>query len=162
MSAEKSAWTSAVAFDSKGYPHIADTYYLSNHDQRYRIASWDGKQWQDREVAYAGSRLYEREASYTGLITLDPSDPSIVAISTNVYPNNGKPLGEHHQIFKARLKKTDDTDSINWQQLTDDKHNDNLRPIIVVGEGHKMLIWLKGKYTTYTNYYLDAVGMQLN
>ena len=65
----------ALAFDDKGYPHIAYALYLANNDQRHRLASWDGQKWSDRQVAHAGTRLYEQEASYTGLITLDPTNP---------------------------------------------------------------------------------------
>lgn len=159
LSAEKSAWTSSVAFDDKGYPHIAYTYYLSNQDQRYRLASWDGEQWHDREVAFAGSRLYEREASYTGLISLDPGNPAHAVISTDVNPANGESLDMPHQIFHAEIDLTDDTSSIKWKQLTNDKHNENLRPMIVNSEKHQVIMWLQGQYNTYTDYYLDAVGV---
>ncbi|WP_295801665.1 glycoside hydrolase family 88 protein [uncultured Microbulbifer sp.] len=52
LSANNSAWTSDIAFDDQGHPHIAYTLYLSNTDQRYRLASWDGKEWHDREIAF--------------------------------------------------------------------------------------------------------------
>jgi len=159
LSAEKSAWTSAVAFDKNGYPHIAYTYYLNNQDQRYRLASWDGKQWHDREIAYAGSRLYEREASYTGLVSVEPNDPSHLVISTNVNPNTGEALNMPHQIFRANVQLNDNTDSIKWEQLTHDPHNENLRPMIVNGEDHNVILWLQGQFNTYTDYYLDAVGI---
>ncbi|MEI8607172.1 glycoside hydrolase family 88 protein [Pseudoalteromonas sp. B160] len=159
LSVEKSAWTSSVAFDDKGYPHVAYTYYLNNQDQRYRIASWDGKKWHDREVAFAGSRLYDREASYTGLITVDPSDPSHVVISSNVNPTTGESLSMPHQIFSAHIGLDDDTKSIQWQQLTHDKHNENLRPMIVNSDQHKVIMWLQGQYNSWTDYYLDAVGI---
>ena len=42
--------------------------------------------WEDLEIAYAGKCLYDLESSYTGLATLDPSDPTYVLISTNVNP----------------------------------------------------------------------------
>lgn len=160
LSVEKSAWTSAVAFDKNGYPHIAYTYYLNNQDQRYRLASWDGKKWYDREIAFAGSRLYEREASYTGLVSVDPTNPTHVVISTNVNPNTGKSLAMPHQIFHAKIQLDDNTDNIEWQQLTNDKHNENLRPMIVNGEKHNVILWLQGQFNTYTDYYLDVVGIE--
>ena len=159
LSVEKSAWTSSVAFDDKGYPHIAYTYYLSNQDQRYRLASWDGNKWHDREVAFAGSRLYEREASYTGLIAVDPSDPTHLVISSNVNPTTSKSLAMPHQIFSAHVALDDDTKTIQWQQLTHDKNNENLRPMIVNSDKHKVIMWLQGQYNSWTDYYLDAVGI---
>jgi len=59
-----SAWTSSIAIDANGHPHIGYTLYLNNYDHRYRIASWDGEKWFDREVAFAGKHLYQRESRY--------------------------------------------------------------------------------------------------
>lgn len=160
-SAERSAWTSSIEFDSDGHPHIAYSLYLSNRDQRYRVASWDGSRWIDREVAYAGTRLYEREASYTGLITLDPSDPSNAVISTDVNPLTGEALGGKHQIFRARIPASESRGSIHWERLSYDDKRHNIRPIIATGNDHKAIIWLRGQYRTYTDYNLDAVGLVL-
>ncbi|MDO3385614.1 BNR-4 repeat-containing protein [Gilvimarinus sp. SDUM040013] len=162
LSAEKSAWTSSVAIDSMGHPHIAYSLYLSNTDQRYRIASWDGSQWIDREVAFAGTRLYEREASYTGLITLDPTDPSNVVISTDVDPNSGEPLGGKHQIFKARIADTDTTNNVDWQRISFDDKRHNIRPMVVSEGDTKLILWSRGQFNTYTNYYLDTVGVDVS
>ena len=159
LSAEQSAWTSAITFDSQGFPHIAYSLYLANDDQRYRLASWDGAQWHDREIAYAGSRLYDREASYTGLITLDPQNPQHVVISTDVDPSSGVPLGGKHQVFRATVDQQDDTGSIVWQRLSKDDNQHNIRPMVVRGDKHSVIMWLQGQYNTYTDYDLDAVGL---
>lgn len=50
----------------------------------------------DREVAFAGTCLYPRESSYTGLITLDPEDAQSVYISTDVDPSTGVSTGGTH------------------------------------------------------------------
>ncbi len=65
-----------------------------------------------------------------------------------------------HQIFHAKIQLDDNTDNIEWQQLTNDKHNENLRPMIVNGEKHNVILWLQGQFNTYTDYYLDAVGIE--
>ena len=75
-----------MVIDKNGYPHIAYSVYKTNKDHRYRITSWDGTIWHDREVGLAGTALYDMESSYTGLITLDPVDPSYVVISTDIEP----------------------------------------------------------------------------
>ena len=159
QSAPGSAWTSAMAYDSNGYPHIAYTLYLSNTDHRYRIASWNGEKWIDREVAFAGKCLYDRESSYTGLISLDPMDPSYVVISTDVDPNTGKDLAGKHEIYQAQISATDHVETIHWKAITQNSPVRNLRPTIVRGDGYRVIAWLRGIFESYTNYQLDVVGI---
>jgi len=160
-SVPNSAWTSSIAIDGKGHPHIGYTLYLNNNDHRYRIASWTGSKWIDREVAFAGKCLYTRESSYTGLITLDPSDPSRVYISTDVDPTTGKDAGGKHEIYTATLSAEDDVSSIEWTPVTEHSEYRNIRPILVAGEGYKVLIWLKGSWNTYRDYDVDVTGVVL-
>lgn len=152
------AWTSSMAVDRDGYPHIAYSVYLSNDDHRYRIASWDGKKWIDREVAFAGGCLYERESSYTGLITLDPVDPTVVFISSDVDPNTGESHGGHHEIFRAKIKLGDATGTIRWKAVTHDSPVQNIRPNIVRDGNRRIVLWQRGDFKTFTNYQLDTVG----
>lgn len=159
VSAQESAWTSSIELDEEGHPHIGYTLYLSNTDQRYRLASWDGRQWIDREIAFAGTRLYEREASYTGLVTLDPGDPRHVVISSDVDPSTGQALSGKHQIFHAQIDHADTIDTIHWKQLTNDSGRYNIRPIIVSSHEHRAILWLRGQYNTYTDYFMDVVGI---
>ncbi|WP_051235497.1 glycoside hydrolase family 88 protein [Marinimicrobium agarilyticum] len=159
LSARNSAWTSSLVFDDQGHPHIGYSLYLSNTDQRYRIASWDGEKWIDREVAFAGTQLYEREASYTGLITLNPEDPTEVAISADVNPSTGTALEGKHQIFRAHIGEEDNTSTVEWNQVTHDPARHNIRPMFVPGEKQDALVWVRGQYNTYTDYYMDTVGI---
>lgn len=158
-SAENSAWTSSIVLDGQDHPHIGYTLYLSSADQRYRLASWDGRQWTDREIAFAGTRLYEAEASYTGLVTLDPANPHHVVISTDVHPSTGKTLGGKHQIFEAQVSPDDTINTIHWEQLSKDPERYNIRPIVVSNQDHRAILWLRGQYNAYTDYYLDVVGI---
>lgn len=159
LSAEKSAWTSSIQFDDQGHAHIAYTLYITNTDQRYRLASWNGEKWIDREIAYAGTRLYDLEASYTGLVALDPEDPGHIVISSDVNPSTGEPLGGKHQIFRAHVNLDDNKDSIHWEQLTYDYERHNIRPIIVNDEEHSAILWLRGQYNTWVDYSMDVVGI---
>ena len=138
---------------------VAYSLHLANEDHRYRIASWDGKHWVDREVAYAGHCLYDTQTSYTGLITLDPGDPATVVISTNVDPRTGRGSGGQHEIYRARIGLGDDIDSVRWQAVTKNSPVRNLRPVIVRDETTRVIAWLRGDYRTYTDYQLDVVGM---
>ena len=156
-----SAWCCAMASDAAGRPHLGYTLYLKNDDHRYRIASWNGKRWVDREIAYAGTCLYPAESSYTGLIALDPADPSRMAISTDVDPKSGKALAGKHEIYAAVVGEDDSIHSIRWKAVTQASDAANIRPIILSDGGYKVLVWLRGAYKTYTDYKCDAVGMVL-
>jgi hypothetical protein len=156
--APNAAWTSSMALDSAGHPHIGYTLYLSNDDHRYRIASWDGRKWNDREVAFGGKCLYPREASYTGLITLDPADPTVVFISSDVNPADGQDLGGTHEIYRAKVGAEDDVTTIQWKAVT--RHSDvrNIRPVILREGNQRVVLWNRGEFKTYTDYRLDTVG----
>lgn len=158
-SVPNSAWTSSIAIDASGHPHIGYSLYLSGSDHRYRIASWDGTRWKDREVAYAGNFLYARESSYTGLITLDPLDPGVVFISSDVNPQTGEGSGGKHEIYRARIAPDDDIKSIKWQAVTKDSPVRNIRPIVLRDGKRRVVIWNRGVFQTFIDYDLDTVGL---
>ncbi|GAF05110.1 unsaturated rhamnogalacturonyl hydrolase YteR [Saccharicrinis fermentans DSM 9555 = JCM 21142] len=160
-SVPNSGWTCAMGQDENGYPYIGYSLYLSNSDHRYRMASWDGKQWNDREIAYAGKCLYYVESSYTGLMTFDPTNPKKVYISTDVNPSTGEDLGGRHEIYEATIGSKDDVSTIKWKAITSDSNYRNIRPIVVANQGYKVLLWLHGAWNTYVNYDVCVKGMIL-
>lgn len=157
-SVPNAAWTSDIAADDQGRPHIAYSLYLSNTDHRYRLATWDGRKWLDREIAHAGKCLYPRESSYTGLVTLDPVDPTVVFISTDVDPTTGKDTGGQHEIYRAKIGPNDDVRTIQWQPVTRDSKVRNLRPVVLREGGKRIVLWQRGDFVTFVNYDLDTVG----
>lgn len=159
VSVPGAAWTSETAVDRAGNPHIAYTLYLANDDNRYRLASWNGEAWVDREVAHAGHCLYDMEASYTGLISMDPVDPTVVFISTNVNPTTGEFTGGPHEIYRARIGPDDHIGTIAWAAVTRNSPVRNLRPMILRDEQRRVVVWNRGDFRTYLNYQLDAVGL---
>lgn len=161
LSARESAWTCAIATDAEGRPHLGYTLYKSNSDNLFRMGFWDGERWVDREVAHAGKCLYERESSYTGLMALDPARPTSVYISSDVDPSTGKDSGGPHEIYHAEVGPQDDISTIDWTPITTGSSERNLRPMLVVGGGYKVLLWLHGPWSTYTDYRSDAVGRVL-
>jgi rhamnogalacturonyl hydrolase YesR len=163
-SVENSAWTSSMVTDKNGYPHIGYSVHKTNKDHRYRIASWDGTKWHDREVAYGGSALYGYESSYTGLITLDPVDPTYVVISADVDPGTGKKKSTQ-EIYRAKIERADarggqpwQQQAIRWEPLTWSSPVRNLRPIIVRDGDRRIVLWNRGFFSSYGNYQMDAVG----
>ncbi|UKM65174.1 glycoside hydrolase family 88 protein [Flavobacteriaceae bacterium GSB9] len=160
-SVPNSAWTCAMQKDSDNNPHIGYTLYLNDSDHRFRISSWDGKKWNDREIAYAGKCLYKIESSYTGLMAFDPTDVTNIFISTDVNPSTGEDLGGTHEIYQANIGPNDDISTINWKPITSNSNYRNIRPIVVADNGYKVLLWLYGPWHTYTNYDSNVVGVIL-
>lgn len=158
-SVPNTAWTSDIAIDPHGHPHIAYSVYLSNDEHRYRLASWDGSRWVDREIAHAGKCLYPRESSYTGLVTLDPRDPTVVFISSDVDPRTGEDTGGKHEIYRTHAGPDDDVTSIRWDAVTSNSPVRNLRPVILRDGGRRIVLWQRGDFRTFTNYDLDTVGI---
>ncbi|MDQ8201440.1 BNR-4 repeat-containing protein [Pelagicoccus sp. SDUM812003] len=160
-SAPNSAWTGAMAVDRDGNPHIGYSLYLTNEDHRYRLASWDGAKWVDREIAFAGNCLWDVETSYTGLLAFDPGDPRRVYISTDVDPATGESSGGVHEIYTAWIEAVDDVSTIEWSPITRGSEHRNIRPMVVAGDGYKALVWQNGPWTGFVNYDTDAVGLVL-
>jgi hypothetical protein len=158
LSAIGAAWTSAIKLDKNAHPHIGYSLYQSNIDHRYRLATWNGSKWNDREVAFAGQALYDKESSYTGLITMDPVEPSIVFISTDVDPSTGESLGGLHEIYRAKIGDNDDISTIKWQAVTQDSAVRNIRPIVLREGDKRVVLWQRGRFTTYRDYNLNTVG----
>ena len=88
---------------------------------------------------------------------LDPTDASVVYISTNANPTTGAALTStadgrrHYEIFRGDT--TNAGDSWQWTPVTSNSTLDNLRPIVVSdGAARKVLLWLRGTYRAYTDY----------
>jgi len=171
-SERKIAWTNDLHLDEKGNPVTVFSVQHSEgrlpprdpnwgQDLRYHYARWDGEKWNEREIAFAGTRLYPGEDDYSGLIALDPQDLSIVYLSANVDPESGEKLKNgHYQIFQG---KTEDGLDWRWRQLTDDEDRDNLRPVVPIWENEEKVavVWTRGEYRKYTDYDLEMVGLIL-
>jgi hypothetical protein len=133
-------------------------------DHRFIWARFDGTRWHARELAHAGRRLYAGEDDYTGLAAIDPADPTVVYLSTDADPRTGRPLvsaadGERHrELFRART--ADGGATWTFEALTADSTADNLRPVVPRGRP-RVLLWLRGRMTTYTDYALEVVGQPL-
>ena len=168
------AWTSDMELDEQGNPYMAfsvtkdpiplgerKNIHQGGFDHRYHYARWDGKQWHEYEIAYAGTRLYPGENEYTGLITLHPHNPNVVYISTDVDPKSGEPLmvngTQRREIFRGSTRNGGAT--WKWKPITKNSSEDNIRPIVLDYKGKELVIWLQGRYTTYRDYDLKVMGL---
>jgi hypothetical protein len=158
--AQRPVATYSVQVGSAGLP-----VGMGGDDIRYRYARWDGSAWHDSQLAYAGSRLYSGEDDYSGLVAIDPANPSVVYLSTNADPVTGAPLASaadgqrHYEIFRGVT--TDGGATFAFSPVTEDSTEDNLRPILPPpgSDGQRALIWLRGQYRAYTDYTQAVVAL---
>lgn len=161
-SVSNSAWTAAIAKDSKNHPHIGYTVYHTHDNHQYRVASWNGTKWNDRQIAFGGKCLYDIESSYTGLFSFDPENPERIYISTDVNPSTGEFSGGVHEIYTANVGPSDDVTTIQWKAITKGSKYKNIRPIVVAGDGYKVLTWLgNAPWEHFQKYETDAIGIIL-
>jgi len=157
-------WVWDFEYDPEGHPvavYINAADHAEGNDLRYRYARWDAaaKRWSEQQIAFAGTHLYVPENHYAGGISIDPADVNTVYISGDVDPVTGRALPSgHYQIFRG--KTPDRGKTWQWTQLTYDKDQDNLRPIVPRHHGCRICtIWLQGRYTTYTDFHTHIVGI---
>ncbi len=155
------AWSWDVHLDRAGRPVAPYATFASRSpdDHRYRYARWDGSQWRDREIARAGTRLYSGQASYSGGICVDPEQPHVVYLSSNVNITNGGVCGTGHwEIYRGQT--ADGGATWTWRALTRNSTVDNLRPLVPAGHTNETtVLWMRGTYTSYTSYALQIVGL---
>ncbi len=156
-SPQNNAWTSSIVTDAEGRVYIGYSVNHSASDHRFRYAVWDGTRWNDHEVAYAGAGLYPKAYDYTGLIAMDPSEPGRVYFSTNVDPIHGTcNTSGKHEVYEAVT--TDLGKTWKFTPLTQNSSATNMRPVCVASEEYVAVLWMRGRYSTYTDYDTDIVG----
>ena len=155
----RTAWTIDVAIDDTGLPYAVFQARANNStaDHRFFYARFNGTSWAVNELAKAGGFLYPAEDDYTGLAALDPHHPDRVFISTRIDPRDDALLA-HYEIFEGVT--ADAGENWTWTPITFGSTFDNLRPIVPAwDDDHTALLWMRGKYTAYTNYDLNIVGL---
>ncbi len=132
----------------------------------YYYARWSGTNWQKRFIAHAGRALYSSALDYAGGITVDPSNPDVVYISSNAAdPFNladtmNVPLraGDRYEIFRGVTH--DGGLSFLWQSVTTNSTVDNLRPYVPRRNPYPCgVLWYAGTYTTYTQWEAAMLGV---
>ena len=145
------AWIWDIAIDRFGNPVIVYTTLPEETEHHYRYARWDGGKWEDFAITSAGGWFpqtpkakEETEPYYSGGITLDHSNPSVVYLSK---PTNG--------VFEIEKWTTADGGA-SWtsEKITSGSGKNNVRPIVPRGyKGDDAgLIWMCGDYVHYTQY----------
>jgi hypothetical protein len=136
-------------------------------DLRYHYAYFDDGKWTEFEVACGGCCLYPGEDDYSGLIAVNPSNPSQIAISSNRCPVNNFPLRseadgkQHYETFLGEVDVT--TRSVQLWALTTNSTEDQIRPLFSrsLTGGPNALLWMAGIYRSYTDFSTRVVGFAL-
>lgn len=147
------AWIFDVAVDKKGRPVVAYTRYPTNQQHQYYYAVYDKGSWHDHFLIDSGGWFpqtpqggKEREENYSGGLTLDPLDPSVVYFSHKV-----------NQVFEISRGKTHDLGNT-WEitPVTRNSELDNIRPVVPRNKRNgdtNILLWMQNKkYVHYTDY----------
>lgn len=170
-------WTWDVHYGSDGHPVCVFQVQVDNvtgtgwnHDRiYYYYARWTGTSWQRRFIAHGGRPLYSAEDDYGGGMTIDPSNPNVVYISSNAanpflltdIANVPLRPGDRYEIWRGVT--SDGGLTFAWQQLTVNSAADNLRPIVPENHGYdQALLWFNGTYTTYTNFNCRVLAILRN
>lgn len=147
------AWVWDLAFDKNDNPVVVYTRLPAEDDHRYHYAIWDGRQWQDNELC-AGGKWFpqtplgktEPEPHYSGGLSLDHSDPSVVYLS--------RPVNGVREI--ERWTTADGGKSWNAGAVTANSKFDNIRPVVVRDhtQDGPTVLWMNllGRYVHYTDY----------
>jgi autotransporter-associated beta strand protein len=153
------AWTINLEIDKAGNPVgiISARVNDSDQDHRFLYARYDGVDWQVNELAKAGGFLYAAENDYTGLVSIDPNNPNVVYMSTPIDPRSNAATSKY-ELYKGFT--SDFGKSWAWSPITENSTVDNLRPVVPDWNGRNTaLTWLRGDYTTFTNWSTEVVGI---
>lgn len=165
------AWGSDIALDANGNPVVTFSTTVPGHPRREfryrrheaRYARWDGTAWQQRLMGDAGAEVGD-QVHYTGLSTIDPSDPDRVFLSTDSHPATGELLRSaadgkvHHEIYEGRT--TDGGATWTWTAVTRDSREDNVRPIVPnPRDGNWALIWMRGSYRSGLEFDTEVIAI---
>ena len=151
-------WIWDITVDADNRPVMVYASFPTDTDHRYHYARWTGTTWYKKQITDAGKWFpqtrpgaSEQEPNYSGGISLDYDNPSVVYLS--------KPVKGVFEIFKF----TTPDQGVSWDStaLTWDtpSHLLNVRPI--VPRHHKPgffdVLWMRGTYVHYTNYNTSIV-----
>ncbi len=149
------AWVHDVAFDAAGRPRIVFTTIPGTTGHAYWYAAFDGKRWNTRRLTDAGGSISPaRETGYSGGISLDHRDPSIVYLSR---PGG---LGSYEI---ERWQTPDAGRTWTSEAVTTGSIEDNVRPVVprgYAGQG-PAAIWMHGEYGFFTAFATGARADQV-
>ncbi|MCE7060668.1 BNR-4 repeat-containing protein [Dyadobacter sp. CY343] len=147
------AWIFDIVINKKGQPVVAYTRYPTNEKHQYYYAVFDGKKWNNHHIIDSGKWFpqtpegkKEREENYSGGLTIDPLNPSIIYFSHEI-----------DNVFEISKGETGDSGKT-WKitPVTRNSTLDNVRPVIPrykKKSDKNVLLWMQNKkYVHYTDF----------
>jgi hypothetical protein len=140
-------WVHDIATDRHGRPVIVYAVVHSRSRHGYRYARWTGRRWQNHSVVNAGGTISTtpREWAYSGGITLDKRDSSVVYLSRR--------KGRVNEI--ERWRTPNGGRSWSHQALTSGLKWGAYRPVVPLGlppGAPEHILWLQGRYGSYRTF----------
>lgn len=124
---------------------------------------FDGTEWKSTRLVKGGRTLYRNksdwwEEDYLGGAALDPDDPHVVYVSTNIDPRDDTTDHTVNEIWKGVT--CDDGATFTWTPITMNSENENLRPVVPKWDTkNTALLWFRGNYQTAQMYSAEVVGI---
>jgi hypothetical protein len=145
-------WVHDVAFDSTGHPVIVYAVFPSKTDHVYMYARWDGRRWVSHQITHAGGSFDPDtkvpEPYYSGGMSLDHSNPSIVYLSRQV--------GSSFRVETWRTRNRGAT----WSHQAIGSGYRPLAPRgMTPGSGDLSVLWMAGDYKGYIGYQTTIDGI---
>jgi hypothetical protein len=124
---------------------------------------FDGKEWKSTRLVKGGRTLYRNrsdwwEEDYLGGAALDPDDPHVIYVSTNVDPRDETKELPVNEIWKGVT--CDNGATFVWTPMTMSSEHENLRPVVPKWDTeNSALLWFRGNYQTAQMYSAEVVGI---
>lgn len=124
---------------------------------------FDGEAWISTRLVKGGRTLYRDysdwwEEDFLGGGALDPDDPNVIYVSTNIDPRDEDIVLDVHEIWKGVT--CDSGATFTWEPVTMNSEHENLRPTVPAwGEQNTALLWFRGDYQTAQEFDTDIVGI---
>jgi hypothetical protein len=137
----------------------------NNCDPKHHVvySRFDGTEWKATYLVKGGRTLYRNrtewwEEDYLGGAALDPDDPHVIYVSTNIDPRDNTTEYPVNEIWKG--VSCDDGASFVWTPVTMNSKNENLRPVVPKWDAsNHVLAWFRGNYQTAQMYSAEVVGI---
>lgn len=134
-----------------------------NPGHHMAYSRFDGTAWKSTRLVKGGRTLYRNksdwwEEDYLGGAALDPDDPHVVYVSTNIDPRDDSTDHTINEIWKGVT--CDDGATFKWTPMTMKSQNENLRPVVPKWDAaNSALLWFRGNYQTAQMYSAEVVGI---
>ena len=134
-----------------------------NPGHHVAYSRFDGTGWESTRLVKGGRTLYRNrtdwwEEDYLGGAALDPDNPHVVYVSTNIDPRDDTTEYPVNEIWKGVT--CDEGASFVWTPVTMNSPDENCRPAVPKWDTQNTaLLWWRGNYQTAQQFTTEVVGI---